>query len=199
MYLEAILLGLFIGFIRNGSLQNFINAKFKGWFFMPIAFVLFLMPYFSMIFDFHLSNENLYPFLAIVVCTLILLMNFEKRGMKLILLGTLFNILIMGVNHFQMPIVYSQATAVGLDTFSNSVNQGDIINYIAVSSESILNVIFGKHVLLPESYPLNRILSLGDILISLGIVLLIQEEMHYHVSKLRGTMVNFSYKSRKRR
>lgn len=199
MYLEAILLGLFIGFIRNGSLQNFINAKFKGWFLMPIAFILFLMPYFSMIFDFQMSNENLYPFLAIVVCVLILLMNFEKRGMKLILLGTLFNLIIMSINHFQMPIVYDQASAEGLETFSNSVKQGDIINYIAVSSENVINVILGKHVLLPESYPLNRILSLGDLVISFGIILLIQEEMHYHVSKLRGTMVNFSYKSRKRR
>lgn len=199
MYLEAILLGLLIGFMRNGSLQNFINAKFKGWFLMPIAFILFLMPYFSMIFGFQMSNENLYPFLAIVVCVLILLLNFEKRGMKLILIGTLFNLIIMMINHFQMPIVYGQVIATGLETFSNSVKQGDIINYIAVSSENIINVILGKHVLLPESYPLNRILSLGDILISLGIVLLIQEEMHYHVSKLRGTMVNFSYKSRKRR
>ncbi|GAU75639.1 DUF5317 family protein [Fusibacter sp. 3D3] len=199
MYLEAILLGLLIGFIRNGSLQNFINARFKGWLFMPIAFILFLMPYFSMIFNFEIPNENLYPFSAIVVCSLILLMNFGKRGMKLILLGTLLNIIIMAINQFQMPLVYDQAVATGLETFSNSVKQGDIINYIMVSSENVINVILGKHVLLPEAYPLNRILSLGDIVISLGIVFLIQEEMHYHVSKLRGTMVNFSYQGRNRR
>ena len=163
---------------------------------MPLTFILFLMPFLSSILKLNLNNETLYPFLAMIICTIVLLLNIEKSGMKLIFLGTLLNVVVMALNHFQMPLLIDGGTVSGLEAFYTSVKQGDVINYAIIANGNIINTILGKHVLLPESYPLNRILSLGDIIISLGIIFLIQEEMRYHVSKLRGTMVNFSYRSR---
>lgn len=196
MYLEAILLGLIIGFIRNGSFQNFMNAKFKGWIMAPIAFIVFLAPYIMALLGIEIANPSILPFIGMVVCALILIVNHDKRGVKLILIGTALNLIVMGLNGFKMPVATEGILSTSLSPFANSVSQGDIINYSVMPSGDLISKVLGKSIFLPEGYPLNRILSVGDIIISLGIVLLIQEEMRFHVKKLKNTMVRFSYRDR---
>lgn len=89
MYLEAIVIGLIIGFFRNGRLMNFFEVKFKGWTLSIIALLIFLIPFGIKLFTDSDVETAIYPFVAMVICALIVLFNFEKTGMKILLLGIL--------------------------------------------------------------------------------------------------------------
>ena len=198
MYLEAILLGLLIGFIRNGSINNFINSKFRGWFLTPLAAIVFLSPYFLKILNLDIIEHNLPAFIGMLVCMVILLFNMDKSGIKLILIGSALNLIVMALNNYYMPVDTGLMSLNGLESFAESIRQGNVINYIDVSKAHVISGFLGKVIVLPDWYPLNRLLSIGDIIVSIGVVLLIQDEMIFHVSRVKGSMVSFGYKSRSR-
>ncbi len=196
MYIEAIILGVIIGMARNGRISNFFEVRFKGWGLSVLAFLLFLVPYGVKAFGIGFESVELFPFAAMVVIAVIALLNFEKTGMKIILLGLGLNLLIMGLNGFQMPIDTLKMTDLGFHSFVESLSNGEVVNYTSLEGAHTLSTYLGKVIELPKAYPLAKVLSVGDLLISLGIAILIQYEMLLSSLKSRGSMVQFSYNSK---
>lgn len=199
MYIEAIVLGLVIGFARNGRLNNFYEAHFKGWILTFIAFILFLVPYGIEIFDITFDQLALIPYISMCLIALVALFNFERNGMKIILLGLALNLLIMGLNTYKMPVDAVRMEAMGYASFVESLTQGSIVNYMTLEGAHPLSAFLGKVIAIPKGYPLTQVLSVGDIIVSIGIVVLIQYEMLLSAVKSRGSMVQFTYNSRLRR
>lgn len=196
MYLEAIVIGLIIGFFRNGRLMNFFEVKFKGWTLSIIALIVFLIPFGINLFTDSNEQTAIYPFIAMVICALIVLFNFEKTGMKILLLGLLLNLVVMGLNDFRMPIDTVKMEALGYGSFVASMSEGNVINYATMEQAHPISVYLGKIIALPKVYPLAKLISIGDIIISIGIAWIIQYEMLLSSVKTRGSMLQFSYKSR---
>lgn len=196
MYIEAILIGLFIGMIRNGRLTNFNNAKFKGWAIAILAFVVYLVPYGLKIFAIEFENPQWFPFAAMGLIGVVALANFDKTGMKLFFVGTLLNMAVMAFNGFMMPIDIEKMRALGFESFVESITNGTVVNYIDGMDATKWTVFFSKIIALPSWYPLARVISIGDIVISVGIALVIQNEMLLHSMRTRNSMVRFSYKSK---
>lgn len=199
MYLEAVVLGLIVGVIRNGRLANFFDVKFKGWFLSIFAFVLFLSPYLLLALNISHETLQIFPFAAMAVIAIIALMNFEKMGMKILLLGLVLNLLIMGMSDFKMPIDAVKMSDLGYASFIESMNNGDVVNYVALDDAHGLGVFLGKVIALPKAYPLAKMISIGDVIISLGIAFIIQYEMLLSSLKSRGSMVHFSYNTKFKR
>ncbi len=196
MYIEAIILGVIIGMARNGRISNFFEVRFKGWGLSILAFLLFLVPYGIKVFGIGFENVEVFPFASMVVIAIITLLNFEKTGMKIIFLGLALNLVIMGLNGFQMPIDTLKMTDLGFHSFVESLGNGEVVNYTTLEGAHSLSPFLGKVIELPKAYPLAKVLSLGDVLISLGIVVLIQYEMLLSSLKSKGSMVQFSYNSK---
>ena len=196
LILEAIVLGLALGFVRNGRLNNFADMKFRGGFLIILGFIAFVMPFISGILGFDLDNIQLYPFIAGIIGMLVIIFNIEKSGMKLILLGGLINLIIIGLNHFQMPVDLTKMAAAGMGSLVDSIQSGSIINLIGLENSHFLSQYLGKIFILPSWYPLNKLLSIGDIIMSIGIIFLVQGEMMMFSSK-RGNMVTFQYNPHK--
>lgn len=196
MYIEAIILGVIIGMARNGRISNFFEVRFKGWGLSILAFLLFLVPYGIKVFGIGFEKVEVFPFASMVVIAIITLLNFEKTGMKIIFFGLALNLVIMGLNGFQMPIDTLKMTDLGFHSFVESLKNGEVVNYTALEGAHSLSPILGKVIELPKAYPLAKVLSIGDVLISLGIVILIQYEMLLSSLKSRGSMVQFSYNSK---
>lgn len=199
MYIEAIILGLIIGFARNGRLANFFEVRFKGWALSILAFVLFLIPYLLRIMESPFEKLQIFPFLAMVICAIIALLNFEKNGMKILLIGVLLNLVVMGLNDFKMPIDAIKMEALGFTSFIESLKEGYVVNYISMDGAHPISTILGKVIALPDFYPLKKVLSAGDLIISIGIASIIQYEMLLSSVKSRGSMVHFSYNTKFRR
>jgi hypothetical protein len=196
MYIEAILIGLLIGMIRNGRLTNFNNAKFRGWAIAILAFVVYLVPYGLKIFSIGFENPQWFPFAAMGLIGVVALANFDKTGMKLFFVGTLLNMAVMAFNGFMMPIDIEKMRALGFESFVESITNGTVVNYIDSMDATKWTVFFSKIIALPNWYPLARVISIGDIVISVGIALVIQSEMLLHSMRTKNSMVRFSYKSK---
>lgn len=196
MYVEAILVGLLIGFIRNGRLANFNNARFKGWGLIVPAFIVYLMPYILLLLNVSFDNLEIFPFISMGFVVLLALLNLEKSGMKIFLIGTALNMIAMAVNGFLMPIDLAKMEALGYQSFVESIANGTVVNYIDSLDAQSWTVFIGKIIGLPEIYPLARVISVGDILISVGVAMVVQSEMLLHSMRVKGSMVRFSYRTK---
>lgn len=199
MYLEAIILGVLIGLARNGRLSNFFEVKFKGWALSILALILFVVPYGLRLADIPFEKIQIFPYIAMGICALITVLNFEKFGMKLIFLGLVLNMVIMGFNNYQMPVDALKMTQLGFDSFVESLKINEVVNYTTLDGSHALSQYLGKVIALPKVYPFAKLLSLGDIIITIGVVFLIQYEMLLSSLKTKGSMVQFTYNSRLRR
>lgn len=198
MYIEAIILGFIIGFARNGRLVNFFEVRFKGWALSILAFLLFLIPYILKLTGTPFEKLQIFPFISMAICALIALMNFEKLGMKVILFGILLNLVVMGLSDYKMPLDVVKMEALGFGSFVESMEVGDVINYVSLEGAHPISDYLGKVIALPKVYPFTKVLSVGDFIISLGFILVIQYEMLLSSVKSRGAMVQFTYNSRSR-
>lgn len=196
MYLEALVIGFIIGAVREGRIMYFNASKFKGWALTLLAFVLYVVPYFLHLFKVPFAYMPWLSYSAIVIVGLVVLFNVEKRGMKLILLGLILNLIVMGFYGGKMPIDTEKMSALGYTSFSESVVKGNVMNYIDISEVDGFQSYLGKMIALPKFYPLAKVLSVGDLLVSLGIVLLVQSQMLLKNTRMRGSMLQFKYKSK---
>jgi hypothetical protein len=196
MYIEAILLGFIVGMIRNGRISNFSDVRFRGWPLAILAFVCFVIPYILGFFSISFNMPQIFPFTAMGVIVLLALANHDRSGMKFIAFGTLLNMVAMAPNAFQMPMDLSLMESLGYSSFVQSIADGTVINYMNISEAVSWTYYLGKIFALPAAYPLSRALSGGDIIVSLGILLLIQSEMRLYTGKYRGSTLQFSYKTK---
>lgn len=199
MYIEAIVIGLIVGMIRNGRISNFLEVRYKGWALSLFALVLFLVPYILKLAHINLDIIQVFPYAAMVIIAIIALMNFSRFGMKLIFLGLAMNLVIMGMNHFLMPIDTVKMTALGFDSFVESLKVGNVVNYMDVTKAVPLSRYLGKVIALPEIYPLAKVLSVGDLIVSIGIAWVIQYDMLLASLKSKGSMLQFTYNPKMRR
>lgn len=192
MYLEALILGVFIGLIRRGRIGNLLSYPFKFRYFALLALFVFVLPYLLQIFKVPVVYE-IFPFVSMVLIALIVIGNYKLFGMKILFLGLVLNLLIMGMNGFQMPIDTEKLAGVSEAgaKFVASLRDGDILNYRTLGGAAGISRILGKIIVLPPWYPMTRILSVGDILSSLGMALVIQQSM---VINRKGGMLQFTFR-----
>ena len=199
MYIEAVILGIIIGLARNGRLSNFFEAQFKGWVLSFFALLLFLMPYLLKVLDVSYDKLQIFPYFAMVIIALIALLNFQKTGMKILLVGLVLNLIVMGLSDYKMPVDTTAMETLGFGSFVESMDQGEVVNYVRLSESDGVGGLLGKVIPLPKAYPFAKVLSFGDIIVSVGIAFIIQYEMLLSSLKARGSMVQFTYNTKFRR
>jgi len=196
VFLEAVLLGIAIGMLRKGRLTSLGDTQFKGIWLIVIAMLVQISPIFLSRMD-VLRDQLIYmPFAAMCLMTVALLLNLDKSGIWVIIPGSVMNLLAVGMNGFKMPIDFKGLEYAGLTGVIETINDGSLMNYINMESVMDFSRYLGKFIPLPEMYPFAKVLSLGDIFIMIGIVLLIQGEMKKVYYKGSGSMVKYSYQSR---
>lgn len=196
MILEALLIGLIIGFFRNGRWYNLMEIEFKGWYFIFIGAVLQIIPIAATRLTESLSFMQWTPFVGMCFILMAVIMNWRLKGFRLIAIGAALNLLVMVIHGGKMPVSLSMANFAGLQSFAESIKSGTVINMIAFDDSSLILKWLGKVIPIPKPYPLAKVISFGDVLLSFGIAYFIQGEMVYYHFKTKGKMLKFSIKSR---
>ena len=195
MFFEAIVIGLAIGFLREGRLTNIQEINFRGWYLIIIALLLQISPTVFAKFNVLENSYNYIVFGASLLMLLGLLINLDKRGFWIIAIGALMNLIVIGLNGFAMPVHLSVLEGAGLGNFGQSIADGSVLNYVGFENfENILNYL-GKFIVIPKPYPVPRIISIGDILISLGLLRFVQGEMNRPFFVRGSKMIQYSYKA----
>ncbi|MCL6547329.1 MAG: DUF5317 domain-containing protein [Alicyclobacillus sp.] len=165
----VILAGLVIGWVRGGSVWAMTQIRLRYIWVLPAAYLLQ-----------HVSirylHGSLYP-VAIVLSYVSLLafcaLNVRIPGLIWTLVGTAANFVVMGVNHLRMP-AYVEAVRRIDPAAVGPLERGEVGKSIAMSAHTHLNF-------LGDIFPINiwpqSIVSIGDIVFSIGLVILIQYAM----------------------
>ncbi len=183
MFIEAIILGLIIGYIRKGSIENLGYIKIKGTALILLAGIIQGLPF--ILYRFNIAYEVLKWFTpaSLIILLICILMNFSKKGTKFIFVGILLNLIVVLINDMKMPVLFKALKISGLEHMAMPIKMGDAINCMPFENSWGITGYMGKIIPIPEVYPLARVLSLGDIFIAIGIVIFVSKSMKRHYFK----------------
>lgn len=196
MFIEALLLGVLIGRIQKGRLSNLSELQMRGWVFVVIGAILQFIPIFLNKFELIPAYHVFFPFVALLLMLGVMVANLDKSGVWVILVGGILNAIAIGMNNFKMPIALDRLHYAGLDAVAETIVDGSVINYIDASTVTNVSKYLGKILALPSIYPFAKVLSAGDVLMMIGIVLLISRQMTNAYFRRHGQHLRYSYKSK---
>lgn len=196
MIFEAIILGFIIGIFRNGRWYNLMEVEFKGWYLIFLGAALQIVPIALTKLTEQVPVLSWAPFGGICLIWLAVLMNHKLKGFKLLALGAALNMLVMMLHGGKMPIHLGFAEHFGIGAIVESVKSGTMANLMPFDQATGLLKWLGKVIPIPKPYPLAKMISIGDLIISVAIVYFIQGEMVFYHFKSKSRMLKFSIKSK---
>ncbi len=170
MFLEALVLGSLVGWLRGGSLKNIVNQPL---FFLPLAIVAFLLQS-ILSFDFsragyltpYIFHLHLFSYLLLF---LFIYYNRKSPGMLIMGVGILLNFLVIAANGGTMPV-----SSVGLrPELKEILLQGEALHALTTAESKLL---FLADVI-PLYFPAGSKMSVGDIFLSAGLFYFLQQGM----------------------
>lgn len=181
MFVEPMLFSLILVKIRKGKLTNIEKLEFhKGYLILiagGIQLVLTILqkvdPSWArpLLDDYFIYIHGL-SYVLILICVL---MNIQRKSMKLFVIGVLLNFLVISFNGGKMPVSITGIKGISSTTIELPNREFDI-KHIAVTPNTKL-VYLADIILIPRPYPLPKILSIGDVFLMLGFFVFIQEVM----------------------
>jgi Family of unknown function (DUF5317) len=183
MVFDGILIAIIIGFIRGGSFKRFADIRFKmGWIF-PLLLVIQLA-------IFYLQNKvewvgevsNL-SFMAVYVIGLAFLwVNRHHPYFIWIFIGVLLNFIVMAINGGRMPV--SMEAAAVIDPHYLEATKNALYAKHTLVTDSTKLAYLGDIIPLSAPYPREQAISIGDVVMNIGVFLFIQSVMVKKKDKL---------------
>lgn len=194
MIFEAIIIGLIIGTIANGRLHFLTEVEFKGWTLILVGALLQVSPILMTNLTVKHPILQWTPLIGMACIAAAVAINWKLKGFRIILLGALLNIVAMALHSGKMPIHLGMMELAGLKAVADSVRDQFVVNYVGFDQVTDVFKWLGKCIPIPKPYPFPKVLSLGDLLITAGIIRFIYAEMTGFHFKKRGRMVKYSYR-----
>ncbi len=197
MLIESVLLSLIIGKLRGGKFGSLGQVTVKN----PWMFFLAFMMEFGTLFAISAGFEAVKRFgiylhvLSYIILFFALISNRGYRAVWVILLGSLLNFFVTCANGGIMPISVEKLTRAGLAEEARIIMSGGIITHKALTTATRLPILAAV-IVLPPPYPIPRLMSIGDIAVSLGLMLFIQRAMLQEKIAKQSRMIRFKYKSK---
>lgn len=180
MIFEALILGLIFGKLRGGQLKRLGYRTLDFPILIIISFILLLGTSILI----QLGNPvaiqyRMFLYIgAYCLLFIVLFFNLHNRALWLILVGAILNFAAIVLNQGSMPVDLNLLARAGFQNMLQStINIGALPNYISLENALGFTAYLGKRLVTPAFYPLKQIMSVGDIFISLGLLIYVQALM----------------------
>ncbi|SHI62855.1 hypothetical protein SAMN02745975_00283 [Geosporobacter subterraneus DSM 17957] len=194
MFIEGGIIGLILGKVRGGRFSNFSYLSIRAWPLIFLAFFVQISPAFTDKIS-VLAGFQFYAYgISVGLIILLLLLNLDKRGLKIMLVGLLLNLAAIYFNTWKMPVSMEGLQLAGLQPMLEAIQSGKIANYMPLENIHHWSKYLAKFIVIPKPYPLAKVVSVGDLFITLGLILFIQGEMTKNYLHSRSRMIKFGYK-----
>ncbi|HZG57122.1 DUF5317 domain-containing protein [Paenibacillus sp.] len=180
MVYDGIVIGLIVGMIRGGffgALKGLSRLQLvAGWIF-PLL-LLFQFGYFYL----QGRNEALQQYTGIsimviyVIGLLFVALNRRQPGFKTIFVGVFLNFLVMALNGGTMPVSLEAASMIGLE-YADMLRTNDVVFKHAALMEHTKLPFLGDIIPVVAPYPREMVISIGDIVMNVGIFVFLQRIM----------------------
>lgn len=177
MFIEPAIISVILVFLRKRSLKKLKNVNIKGWYILFISagvqVLISLSIKYNMLDNFVIKNFKYLIILSYLFLIITIIMNIEKRYMKLFLIGILLNLVVISANEGKMPVSIDGVKGINEET-TLPYREFDI-KHIGIDSNTKFKYL-SDIILIPKPYPLPKVISIGDIFLMLGIFIFFQEE-----------------------
>lgn len=166
MFIEVVVLAFVVAWIRGGRLKTDIGIRHM-WL-APVAYAIQLINMFLL----PPSVQEIFTIISYVLLFFLAWVNLDRLGIRVMLAGTILNVLVLAVNGMRMPVDLEKAQRLGINV--DALTGGMVAKHQALSAASHLPFLGD---VVPVPYPLPRLISIGDVFIIAGAFLLIQDIM----------------------
>jgi hypothetical protein len=179
IFLCAMVIGIALGYVLRGRLSRLVFLRLRGMWLVLVALGIQLL-----IFPLFTPNPII-PFGTAILhgvsyglVLLWLLLNVRVRPLIAVGGGALLNILVVALNGGYMPASPAAFERAGLSSVARLLAQGETYgNLVGMSAATHLNVL-GDWIGLPWGVPFATVMSMGDVLIMIGLVWLLAKGMN---------------------
>jgi hypothetical protein len=174
MIFDGIIIALFIALFRGGNFTNLADMKLKAKWVFPLLLAVQLLVFSTQSkFDVIGTYSNYIFLLVYIVGLLFLWINRDQTGFILIFIGVLLNFMVMATNGGRMPV--SQEAASILNPFYIEALKNGLYGKHALITESTRLALLGDIIPLSAPYPKEQVISLGDVVMNIGVFFFIQK------------------------
>jgi len=186
MLLDVFFFSLIVALIRKGKLGRLANIPLKR---LELIILAFLIQFGLVLlgkkaFSFLLNWGAYLHILSYLLLLVAMWYNRHIREMKIIGLGILINFIVILANGGEMPVSTHALLKAHLEDFLHLLSSKTYVIYTILTDNARLKFL-ADVIPLPPPYPRPRVLSIGDIIMAVGLFLLIQREMVQ--SKAKGS------------
>jgi hypothetical protein len=170
MFFEALILGIVIGYIRRGKLSrlSYVNFSFRFLIYISALFYLGIIVINLGLYDYESFLYSTFLIGSIVLTGLFLIANLSIKYMFIPLIGLALNLLSFLANNFKFPLSPDAAAKIYGAEAADLLNAGKLLFY--TSSETATLSFLGNIIPIGNWF----VVSIGDIIASLGVVLIVQ-------------------------
>ena len=170
MFLEALVLGIIIGFIRRGKLSrlSYVNFSFRPLIYISALFYLGIIVINLGLYDYDSFLYSAFLIGSMVFTGLFLIANIHIRFMFIPLVGLALNLLSFLANTFKFPLSPEAAAQIYGQEVAELLSAGKLLFY--TSSETAVLGFLGSIIPVGNWF----VVSIGDIIAALGVVLIVQ-------------------------
>lgn len=194
MAFEIIILALLVGVIKGGNIGKLEKLHIKGWYLLATSFTIEIASLFLISkTNYNISRilEDKFSIIHILVYSLLIIglfMNRREKGFKIIMLGSILNFLTILANYGKMPVSIKSLENAGLYNQLTLLYDDRIMTHVLMTENTKLSFL-GDIIPIARPYPFPKIISFGDILISIGLFILIysymiKKEKHINIFKI---------------
>lgn len=180
MFIEAILLGVIIGFILGGNFNYFNKLNIKG-----ITYIL-LLAILDLILRYLTANViksdeflKIYPYLSLIIyISFIIFLDYNKniKYFRIMESGFILNLLPMILNGGKMPVSESAMIKIRDLTGLEYLKAGVALNHTLIDNQTRFKILSD---IIPIKFLIPKVISAGDIILAIGLVLFIIYYMTY--------------------
>ena len=191
MFIEAILISIIIGLLRGGKLKRFKAINHKTMWILVFGMVIqYILVFLNRVEEIgSISKILLYTKQAQIISYILILIgivtNSKFKSLWIVTVGFLMNFFVIMTNGWRRPILLEGVKLTNSSGLYEMIEMGKVALYTPIV-ESTKYPILGDIIIFAEPYPISRIISLGDLIISFGIFALIQEIMLGKSSFMKG-------------
>jgi hypothetical protein len=181
IFLYAVAFGLLLGYASGGRLSRLLALDLRAlWLVLgALAIQILIYPFFT--------DEPVIPYgtailhgVSYAMVFLWLVRNFRVRPLWAIGAGAVLNLLMLLLNRGAMPASPHALRLSGLPDIAAALDRGEAYgNLVGISASTKLNFL-GDWVPLPDWLPFARPMSVGDVVVMIGLVWLLVRGMRTH-------------------
>lgn len=179
MVVDGVILSILVGFLRRGKLQGLAELRLRGALIFPIILGVQIFIYIFQNSQSFVASVSGYVFILVYIVGLYFLwLNRHLKGFQLIFYGVLLNFIVMALNGGRMPVSLEAAQVLD-PMYAEALKSGLYAKHTALVETTRLGFL-GDVIPLTSPYPKQQVISIGDVVMNVGVFLFIQHLMLSH-------------------